>query len=140
MLLQPVTVTLAKEEYAAVLQALETFANAGFELEDFGAGTILVRSAPLSMEHEDAAAAVMEMAGYLSRQKTDLTTEHLDWLYHNIACRAAVKAGDKSAPQELLALVEQLEDDDSIRYCPHGRPVRIVILKKDLEKQFGRIQ
>ena len=140
MLLQPVTVTLAKEEYAAVLQALETFANAGFEMEDFGAGTILVRSAPLSMEHEDAAAAVMEMAGYLRRQKTDLTTEHLDWLYHNIACRAAVKAGDKSAPQELLALVEQLEDDDSIRYCPHGRPVRIVILKKELEKQFGRIQ
>ena len=81
----------------------------------------------------------MEMAGYLSRGKTDLTTEHLDWLYHNIACRAAMKAGDKSAPQELLALVEQLEDDDGIRYCPHGRPVKIIIRKKDLEKQFGRI-
>ena len=82
----------------------------------------------------------MEMAGYLSQQKTDITTEHLDWLYHNIACRSAIKAGDKSSPQELLALVEQLEEDDTIRYCPHGSPVKVVIQKKDLEKQFGRIQ
>ncbi|MBS5343712.1 MAG: hypothetical protein KHX91_04010 [Clostridium sp.] len=140
MLLQPITVTLNKEEYTAVLQALNTFAKAGFELDDFGAGTILVRSAPLSMEHDDISSAVMEMAGYLNQQKTDITTEHLDWLYHNIACRSAIKAGDKSSPQELLALVEQLEEDDTIRYCPHGRPVRIVIKKKDLEKQFGRIQ
>ena len=140
MLLQPITVTLNKEEYTAVLQALDTFAKAGFELDDFGAGTILVRSAPLSMEHDDVSSAVMEMAGYLSQQKTDITTEHLDWLYHNIACRSAIKAGDKSSPQELLALVEQLEEDDTIRYCPHGRPVKVVIKKKDLEKQFGRIQ
>lgn len=140
MLLQPITVTLSKEEYAAVLQARDTFAQAGFELDDFGAGTILVRSAPLSMEHDDISSAVMEMAGYLSEQKTDITTEHLDWLYHNIACRSAIKAGDKSSPQELLALVEQLEEDGTIRYCPHGRPVKIVIKKKDLEKQFGRIQ
>ena len=95
MLLQPITVTLNKEEYTAVLQALDTFAKAGFELDDFGAGTILVRSAPLSMEHDDVSSAVMEMAGYLSQQKTDITTEHLDWLYHNIACRSAIKAGDK---------------------------------------------
>ena len=80
MLLQPITVTLNKEEYTAVLQALDTFAKAGFELDDFGAGTILVRSAPLSMEHDDVSSAVMEMAGYLSQQKTDITTEHLDWL------------------------------------------------------------
>ena len=140
MLLQPITVTLNKEEYTAVLQALDIFAKAGFELDDFGAGTILVRSAPLSMEHDDVSSAVMEMAGYLSQQKTDITTEHLDWLYHNIACRSAIKAGDKSSPQELLALVEQLEEDDTIRYCPHGRPVKVVIKKKDLEKQFGRIQ
>ena len=79
------------------------FAKAGFELDDFGAGTILVRSAPLSMEHDDISSAVMEMAGYLNQQKTDITTEHLDWLYHNIACRSAIKAGDKSSPQELLA-------------------------------------
>ena len=90
MLLQPITVTLNKEEYTAVLQALDTFAKAGFELDDFGAGTILVRSAPLSMEHDDVSSAVMEMAGYLSQQKTDITTEHL------IGCITTLLAGQQS--------------------------------------------
>ena len=139
MLLQPVTVTLEKNEYAAVLNALELYEQAGFELEDFGAGTILVRSAPLILGGEGVADAVMEMAGYLANSKNDLTTERLDWLYHNVACRAAVKAGDESRPEELLALADRLEQNPQIRYCPHGRPVSILLKKRDLEKQFGRV-
>ncbi len=133
MLLQPITVTLNKEEYTAVLQALDTFAKAGFELDDFGAGTILVRSAPLSMEHDDVSSAVMEMAGYLSQQRQIL--QQNTW----IGCITTLLAGQqskraiKSSPQELLALVEQLEEDDTIRYCPHGRPVKVVI-----KKRFGK--
>ena len=138
MLLEPVTVTLDKNEYAAVLEARELFAEAGFEVDDFGSGTVAVRSAPLSLDKEDAASAVMEMAGYLTSSRRDLTTEHLDWLYHNIACRAAVKAGDFSSPRELAALVEQLEENPDVRYCPHGRPVSVVITRRELEKQFGR--
>ena len=139
MLLEPVTVTLEKNEYAAVLNALDLFEQAGFELEDFGAGTVLVRSAPLILGGEDIADAVMEMAGYLASSKNDLTTERLDWLYHNVACRAAVKAGDESHPEELLALADRLEQNSQIRYCPHGRPVSILLKKRDLEKQFGRV-
>ena len=139
LLLEPVTVTLNKQEYACVLDALELFAQAGFDLEDFGGGTILVRGAPLFLEKGDVAEAVMEMAGYLHSAKTDLTTEHLDWLYHNIACRAAMKAGDVSNPQELIALARRLREHPEIRYCPHGRPVSIVMKRQDLEKQFGRI-
>ncbi|HIU30667.1 MAG TPA: DNA mismatch repair endonuclease MutL [Candidatus Caccousia avistercoris] len=139
LLLQPVSVTLEKNEYAAVLEAGELFRRAGFEVEDFGAGTILVRTAPMILEGQGVADAVMEMAGYLARSKTDLTTEKLDWLYHNVACRAAVKAGDESSPQEMLALARRLAAHPEIRYCPHGRPVSIVMRKKDLEKQFGRI-
>ena len=66
-------------------------------MEDFGAGTVLVRSAPLILGGEDIADAVMEMAGYLANSKNDLTTERLDWLYHNVACRAAVKVGTRAA-------------------------------------------
>lgn len=139
LLLEPVTVTLNKQEYACVLGSLELFAQAGFELEDFGAGTLLVRGAPLSLEKGDVAASVMEMAGYLAQAKTDLTTEHLDWLYHNIACRAAVKAGDESSPAELVALARRLQEHPELRHCPHGRPVSIAIKRQDLEKQFGRI-
>lgn len=139
MLLEPVAVTLDKNEYAAVLNAVDLLEKAGFELEDFGAGSVLVRSAPLSLGNEDAAEAVMEIAGYLLSAKTDVTTEHLDWLYHNIACRAAIKAGYNSPPEELIDLVEKLERNPDIRYCPHGRPVSIIMKKKELEKQFGRI-
>ena len=138
LLLRPVTVTLDKNEYAAVLGASEVCAQAGFEIEDFGAGTVLVRSAPLSLEGTDIEGAVMEIAGYLASSKTDVTTEHLDWLYHNIACRAAIKAGDESPREELIALAQTLEENPQVRYCPHGRPIFIVLKKRELEKQFGR--
>lgn len=138
MLLEPITVTLDKDEYATVLNSIDTYAASGFEIEDFGSGTVLVRSTPLILGGEDVADAVMEIAGYLQSSKNDITTEKLDWLYHNVACRAAVKAGNKSSPQELIALAQRMEKED-IRYCPHGRPVSIIIKKKDLERQFGRI-
>lgn len=140
VLLEPVMVTLQKEEYSMVLESKELFAQAGFDLEDFGEGTILVRSAPLLLDGSDIGGAVLEMAGYLCSQKTDLSTEHMDWIYHNIACRAAIKAGNKTSNEELVALAERLQENPDVKYCPHGRPVSIVMRKKDLEKQFGRIQ
>ena len=90
-LLVPVTVTMDKNEYTAVLQNLSVFEQAGFDVEDFGSGTVLVRSAPLNLNGADIKDSVLEMAGYLEENKTDATTEHMDWLYHNIACRAAIK-------------------------------------------------
>lgn len=139
MLLQPVPVMLEKNEYAAVLASLPLCEAAGFEIDDFGAGTVLVRSAPLSLTGEDIPDIVMEMAGYLAEAKTDVTTERLDWLYHNIACRAAMKAHDDRTPQELIALARRLEEHPDLRYCPHGRPISIVLTQRELEKQFGRI-
>ena len=139
LLLEPVPVTLDKNEYAAVLNHLRLLDEAGFEIDDFGAGTVLVRSSPLSLEGVDIADTVMEMAGYLLMHKKDLNTEHLDWLYHNIACRAAIKAGAKSADEELIGLYERLEQNPEIKHCPHGRPVFVVLTKREIEKQFGRV-
>lgn len=138
MLLAPVPVLLEKNEYAAVLASLDLCETAGFEIDDFGGGTVLVRSAPLSLTGEDVPDAVMEIAGYLAQSRTDVTTEHLDWLYHNIACRAAMKAHDDRSPEELIALVRQLDENPQLRYCPHGRPISIVLTRKELERQFGR--
>lgn len=139
MLLEPVPVTLEKNEYSAVLESLELCRKAGFELEDFGGGTVLVRSAPMVLGDGDISGAVMEIAGYLAANKSDLTTRKIDWLYHNVACRAAVKAGDETSPQELADLAKRVEKED-VRYCPHGRPVSFLLRRKDLERQFGRIQ
>lgn len=139
MLLEPIPVTLEKNEYSAVLESLELCRKAGFELEDFGGGTVLVRSAPMILGDGDVSGAVMEIAGYLAANKNDLTTRKVDWLYHNVACRAAVKAGDDTPPMELAALARRVEKED-VRYCPHGRPVSFLLRRKDLERQFGRIQ
>ncbi len=138
-LLEPVTVTLDKEEYTAVLNHLEAFSQAGFEVEDFGTGTVLVRSAPLLLDGGDAAGAVMEIAGYLASLKDRMTTEHQDWVYHNVACRAAMKAGDSITREEMVSLAQELERNPDVRYCPHGRPVYILLRRRDIERQFGRV-
>ena len=137
-LLQPVTVTLDKEEYSAVLGHLEELSQVGFEVEDFGSGTVLVRTSPLLLDGGDAAGAVMEIAGYLASLKHRMTTEHMDWVYHNVACRAAMKAGDSISKEEMISLAEELERNPEVRYCPHGRPVYILLRRRDLERQFGR--
>ncbi len=138
LLLAPQPVTLEKNEYAAALDSAELLAQAGFAIEDFGPGTILVRTAPPYLEGRDIDDAVVEIVGYLMEHKKDITTQLLDWIYHNIACRAAIKAGDKTSTQELMALAAQLRDHPEIRYCPHGRPVYLSFPKRELEKQFGR--
>jgi DNA mismatch repair protein MutL len=135
----PVTVTLDKNEYTAVLSNLDVFEKAGFDVEDFGSGTVLVRSAPLNLNGADIEGSVLEMAGYLEQNKLDVTTEHMDWVYHNIACRAAIKGGSSSKKEELISLAERLEQNPDVRYCPHGRPIYVMLKKKMLEKEFGRI-
>lgn len=138
-LLEPVTVNLSQEEYTAVLAHEKELFQAGFEVSDFGSGMVLVRTAPLMLDGQDAASAVIEIAGRLAGLKTEITTEHMDWVYHNVACRAAVKGGDRTSREELIALAAQLEQNPQVRYCPHGRPVYILLKKREIEKQFGRV-
>ena len=77
-------------------------------------------------------------AGFLSH-KSEVAVDRLDWIYHNMACRAAIKGGDKSGAEDLAVLVRQVALSDDIRYCPHGRPVAYKLSRKELEKQFGRL-
>lgn len=139
ILLQPITVALEKSEYDAAVQHLELFAACGFETEDFGNATLIVRSAPQYMDAAEISACITEMSGYLTQGKNDIFTEKMDWFYHNVACRSAIKAGDKSSAQELMAIVKTLEEHPDIRYCPHGRPITIVMKKSEIERQFGRV-
>lgn len=139
ILLQPVTVTLEKTEYDAAVRHLELFAACGFETEDFGNATLIVRSAPQYIDAAEISSCITEMSGYLTQGKNDIFTEKMDWFYHNVACRSAIKAGDKSSAQELMAIVKTLEEHPDIRYCPHGRPITIVMKKSEIERQFGRV-
>ena len=139
MLLAPITVTLGKEEYIAVTENIETISKSGFDIEDFGNGTVIIRSCPMDLDNCEIAPLISEIAEYLTKNRRDITNEHLDWIYHNVACRSAIKAGDDNSETELLALAKQVVNDNDVRFCPHGRPVMIEISKYELEKQFGRV-
>lgn len=137
-LLEPLTVTLDKNEYSAILENIDMLSKAGYTIEDFGVGTVVLRSIPVYMDISAAADSIVEISEYIIKNKKDSTPEYLDWLYHNMACRAAIKAGKASPSKELLDLVDKLEKNPQITHCPHGRPVYIKITKKEIEKQFGR--
>ncbi len=139
LLLAPVTVTVSREEHSALLESLEELAQAGIQLEDFGGQCVLVRSFPLILSGTDIEITIREIAGGFIGGSREIQSSKLDWIYHSSACRAAIKAGDSSRPAELLDLAQQVLLDDTIRYCPHGRPVCIEMTRKEIEKQFGRI-
>ena len=139
ILLSPVTVSLGKEEYSAVIENIDVISKAGFDVEDFGNGSVIVRSCPIDLDNCEIAPLIDEIASYLTKSRRDITNEHLDWIYHNVACRSAIKAGDNNTNSELYELCKKVVNDSEVRYCPHGRPVMIEISKYELEKQFGRV-
>ncbi len=139
ILLQPITVSPGREASSALLEHSDLLAQAGFETEDFGGGALLVRTVPMMLSGEDVPLLLEEIAkGFLNGGQT-VQTDKLDWIYHSTACRAAVKAGDKSRPEDLEALARRVLLRDDVRYCPHGRPVCVEMSRRDFEKQFGRI-
>ena len=140
LLLTPLPITLDKNQYDAVTGSIELLADAGFEVEDFGMGTVLLRSVPTILSGDDAEGAFLEIAGQLRAGQTSVTTEKIDWIYHTIACKSAVKGGDKNLPGELAELVLTLINNPDVRYCPHGRPIFVSLKQREIEKYFGRIQ
>lgn len=138
-LLLPISVLLSQEEYSTALEHLDVLLECGFEIEDFGGRSLLVRSAPMWLENAQIEETVAEICGYLAQGKQDVSPERLDWLYHNISCRAAIKGGDRSTPEELTEILKLMQEDGTVFHCPHGRPVAVFLTKKEIEKQFGRI-
>ena len=135
-LLSPLTVTLAAEESAAVLENLDTLRRFGFACEDFGDGTILVREVPSDIRTGDAAATLEELAQKLMLGRIDPEGVR-DELFHTMACKSAIKAGMVSDEKELAALVEKVQSSE-IKYCPHGRPVAVKLTEYEIEKMFKR--
>lgn len=139
LLLLPVTVTLSKEEYAAVIENLDLINESGFEAEDFGNGCVIIRECPMELSADDIEDVITEIAGRFVDKKQDVMFEKLDWIYHSVACRSAIKAGNFTSRLEMERFAKQLLSMPDIRYCPHGRPVLIEMTKRELEKNFGRI-
>ena len=139
MLLIPVQVQLSAKEYDAVVSNIENINRLGFEIEDYGMRTVLIRSIPMELDSESVQDLILEIAGKLTDKFTDFSPEFMDWLYHSVACRAAIKAGNKTGATELSALADIVLNDERIRYCPHGRPVAAEMSLYEFKKRFQRI-
>lgn len=139
MLLEPAAINLAAEEKQALLDSIPLLENAGLEIADFGGNTVVLRAVPADVEPQNAESLLVEIANKLLKGGHDALNEHTEWVLHSISCRAAIKAGDKSSPQELLALAEKILSGEVPPFCPHGRPCVLKLTRKELEKQFGRI-
>ena len=139
LLLQPAAIDLSAEEKQALLENQPLLENAGLDVTDFGGSTVLLRAVPADVEPQNAEDLLVEIADRLLKGSRDALNEHTEWVLHSISCRAAIKAGDKSSPQELMALAEKILSGEVPPFCPHGRPCVLKLTRKELEKQFGRI-
>ena len=139
LLLEPAAIDLSAEEKQALLDNIPLLENAGLEIADFGGNTVVLRAVPADVEPQNAESLLIEIANKLLKGGHDALNEHTEWVLHSISCRAAIKAGDKSSPQELLALAEKILSGEVPPFCPHGRPCVLKLTRKELEKQFGRI-
>ena len=139
LLLEPVAVDLSAEEKQALMDNIPLLENAGIEIDDFGGSTVFLRSVPADVEQGNAEDLLVELASKLAKGSRDALSEKTEWVLHSISCRAAIKAGDHSSPQELMVLAEKILSGEVPPFCPHGRPCVLKLTRKELEKQFGRL-
>ena len=139
LLLEPVVVELSAEEKTALLANIDLLERAGLEIDDFGGNSVFLRAVPADVEQGSAEDLLVELAAKLAHGSRDALSEKTEWVLHSISCRAAIKAGDHTSPQELMALAEKILSGEVPPFCPHGRPCVLKLTRKELEKQFGRI-
>ncbi len=137
-LLSPMTVTLEKLSYDAIIDKLDEVNKSGFEIDDFGNGNVIVRSVPAELTDKDIENIIVEIAGYLVQNRNVVNNEYMDKIYHSVACKAAIKGRRKSTDEELIELAKQLEANNSVRHCPHGRPIYLLLKRNEIEKHFER--
>jgi DNA mismatch repair protein MutL len=139
-LLVPEPVPMAADEAAILLDHADLLAELGIEVEGFGRDTVLVRSTPVMLSQTQPERLVRDLAEHLATQPLPPTRDGLvAELLHMVACKAAIKAGQRLTSDEIDALLDRRELAADAHHCPHGRPTALIFTKTELEKQFGRI-
>ena len=136
-LLAPLVADFAAEEYNALVANLDLLREFGFECEEFGGGSLILRAIPADLESGDAIPTLEELAEKLVTAHTADPAAARDALLHTMACKASIKGGWKSDLSELRVLVDKVQSGE-VQFCPHGRPVKAKLTKYELEKMFKR--
>ena len=137
-LLSPVSVRLEPAAAGELLGNTDMLEELGFEVDEFGDNTLLIRQVPMDLSPDGAKETLEQLAADLMNGRKGSKDTVRDELLHTVACKAAIKAGWKNDEKELLAVAEAVMAREDLKYCPHGRPICVSLSKKQLEKQFKR--
>jgi len=139
MLLLPEIVDLPEEDAERVAMHAETLAKFGLGVERFGPGAIAVRETPAMLGETDAQKLVRDLADEIAEHDTVETLKaRLDRIASTMACHGSVRSGRRLKPDEMNALLRQMEATPGSGTCNHGRPTYIELKLADIEKLFGR--
>jgi DNA mismatch repair protein MutL len=141
LLLEPLPVDLGPAEREAVEEHLDHLRGLGFDLEPFGPDTLLVRAVPAVLSAHARAESLRDLLVELAGGDGDAARHGETWEEHalaNVACKAAIKAGQVLSPEEQRALIRQLEGADARQSCCHGRPTMVHLSLDALARQFDR--
>ena len=137
LLLTPVVCKIGEENAALLAENMDVLTHAGLEIEDFGGGSVIVRQVPADVDAGDIPAMLEELCAALAVPGGQ-PEERSDRILHTVACKAAIKAGRRSEPEELAAVAGAVMAGKA-HYCPHGRPVFMELTRDMLDKNFKRI-
>ena len=138
LLLEPILCQPEREEAALLLENADLLNDCGFEVSDYGDGTLALRRIPAEIDPADAGSALSRLAGDLKNGNRADPAALRDTMLHTVACKAAIKGGRHTDAREREALVKQVLSDPSLKYCPHGRPIVAVLTASQLERSFKR--
>jgi DNA mismatch repair protein MutL len=123
--------------------ALQAMGDLGFEVENFGPSTLLLRAVPDLLKNVDPKSLVTDLIACLAEENPDGQASgrdlaRFDHVFATMACHCALRAGDAVSRDQAVALLVQLDDVDLRSHCPHGRPVLLRMPLSEIEQRLGR--
>ncbi len=137
-LLEPLPFTPDASDADVLQQYGDVLAELGFTLEPFGRNDYILRGVPAQLDAADALPALEEICAQLRHGARMDAQSVRDEVLKTVACKAAIKAGWQTEPEELLRLADAVCAGE-VKYCPHGRPVAVTLTRRELDKLFKRI-
>jgi len=139
-LLMPVVAELTNREATLLVDQAELLSELGFEVASFGGRSIAVAAYPVLLRKADPVELLRAVVEQIESSGQNLTRRDLiDSLLHMMACKAAIKAGQRLTPEEIESLLAQRNLVDDHHHCPHGRPTALTLSRAELDRQFGRL-
>ena len=135
----PYVIKLTPSELAVLEENREFFSGLGFDVSDYGGGSVAIREIPFELDLEDISDFISEILEMINENKTAALTRKQEKAVATLACKAAIKGNNRYGEYELKKLVDMVIAEQSINTCPHGRPLFAKFDKKTIDKQFRRI-